>query len=294
MRRILHLSDVHFGRDRPELLHPLLQQINTLAPDLVALSGDLTQRARSWQFRQARAFLDRIEPPVLVVPGNHDIPLENILQRVVRPYSGYREYISSDLAPIIEDDEIIVIGINTVNHLRWQTGRIKSREVARICERIADAGPDKTSILVAHHPFTHLDTDTKQLMRGASKAIETLANCGADMVLSGHLHSWRAEPFVSRDRGSGLLQFHAGTGLSNRLRGEQNDFNMLEITPHTVRVTRYVADEGGEDFTLGEDRFYLRKGAGWARVEEVPQDQAEAAHREQSDQRAAHAALADA
>ncbi|MEQ3626737.1 MAG: metallophosphoesterase [Celeribacter sp.] len=293
MRRILHLSDVHFGRDRPELLQPLIKQINLLAPDLVALSGDLTQRARSWQFRQARAFLDQIGPPVLAVPGNHDIPLENIFLRLLRPYGGYRDHINTDLAPIIEDDEIIVIGINTVNHLRWQTGRIKSREVDRICKRIVDAGPEKTSILVAHHPFTHLDTDTKQLMRGASKAIETLANCGADMVLSGHLHAWRAEPFVSRDRGSGLLQFHAGTGLSNRLRGEQNDFNMLEITPHTVRVTRYVAHDDGEEFSPGEDRFYLRKGAGWARVEEVPPEQADAAHREQTDERAHHSALVE-
>ncbi|WP_413220367.1 metallophosphoesterase [Tritonibacter mobilis] len=97
MKRLLHLSDLHFGRDRPELLDPLIEQINGLAPDLVAISGDLTQRARDWQFMRAREMIDRIKAPCLVVPGNHDTPLDNLFERVLMPWRRYRKWIACDL-----------------------------------------------------------------------------------------------------------------------------------------------------------------------------------------------------
>src|SRR6185295_4473790 len=103
MRTIVHLSDIHFGRVDARLLAPLVRLVREIAPDLVAVSGDLTQRARRRQFQQARAFLDQLPAPQLVVPGNHDVPLFNVAARFADPYGGYRRYISQDLEPVYEE-----------------------------------------------------------------------------------------------------------------------------------------------------------------------------------------------
>ena len=95
MRTIVHLSDIHFGRVDPRLVAPLVDAVRAAAPDLVAVSGDLTQRARRRQFEQARAFLDKLPPPILAVPGNHDVPLFNLPARFLDPFGGYRRHIAA-------------------------------------------------------------------------------------------------------------------------------------------------------------------------------------------------------
>ncbi len=265
MARLIHISDLHFGRTRPELLRPLIAQLNAIGPDLVVISGDLTQRARSSQYRAARAFIDRLDAPVLVVPGNHDVPLDDVFTRMLFPYRRYRKWIDRDLEPHFENDEITVTGINTVNPYAWQRGRVGSRAVRRVCQTFRGEG-DRVRIVVAHHPFEHQPTDDKVLMKGAAKAIDALADCGADIILSGHLHSWRAEPFAERVGRRGALQVHAGTGLSTRLRGEENDFNVLTVEPGEVVVDRYAAGHGAEGFEHTQ-RAVFRSGAqGWQAV----------------------------
>ena len=141
MKRLLHLSDLHFGRDRPELLDPLIAQINGLAPDLVAISGDLTQRARDWQFMRAREMIDRIDAPCLIVPGNHDTPLDNLAERVLMPWRRYRKWIAADLEPQTHDPGWSVVGINSVNPLGWQRGRFSPRDIRRVEEGFARRRP---------------------------------------------------------------------------------------------------------------------------------------------------------
>ena len=99
MRTLVHLSDLHFGRIDPQLLEPLATKIKEINPDVVAVSGDLTQRARSHQFREARVFLDTLPKPQIVVPGNHDVPLYNVFSRFFSPLDKYRRYITEDLRP---------------------------------------------------------------------------------------------------------------------------------------------------------------------------------------------------
>jgi 3',5'-cyclic AMP phosphodiesterase CpdA len=99
VRKILHVSDLHFGRIDPATLDPLRKTAERLKPDLVVVSGDLTQRARAWQFREARDYLATLPKPQLVVPGNHDVPLYDVVSRFLRPLSNYRRYISEDLEP---------------------------------------------------------------------------------------------------------------------------------------------------------------------------------------------------
>src|SRR5436309_7341748 len=131
-RTLVHLSDIHFGRVDPALIDPLLDAVRRLAPDVVVVSGDLTQRARTGEFQEARAFLDRLPQPRIVVPGNHDVPLYNLYGRFVEQLARYRRHITDDLEPSYIDDEIAVLGTNTARSLTWKGGRVNGRQIARI------------------------------------------------------------------------------------------------------------------------------------------------------------------
>ena len=265
MRRILHLSDLHYGHSDPELEDPLVATISELMPDLVVISGDFTQRARWSQFRAARVLIDRIEAPVLAVPGNHDTPLDNLYRRFVTPFHRYRKHISPELEPALEDEDMSVVGVNTVNRFSWQRGKISRRTIRRVCDAF-DAQQGKLKVVVLHHPLEHGPTVDKRLMRGASRALSELSDCGADVVLSGHLHTASAAPFTAAP---GLLFVQAGTGLSTRLRGETNNFNLLDVDGPRVSVTTWTAarDDGGTPaFAPGESATYARGRDGWERV----------------------------
>lgn len=264
MRRLIHLSDLHFGRDRPELLEPLIAAVNDLEPDAIAISGDLTQRARRRQFAAAASFVARLRAPCLIVPGNHDVPLDRPFSRIFRPWMRYREAFGTDLQPIWQDDEMILVGVNSVNPLAWQRGWIARRALRRIRATLANAPRHARRVIVMHHPLEHLPDETKALTRGASRAVDALAAAGADVVLSGHLHSWRAEAFAHREGRAGVVQVQAGTGLSNRLRGEENDFNLLTVTASEIEVTRHVAAHGATAFKPAATARFRLGDAGWA------------------------------
>ena len=263
MRRIVHLSDLHFGRDRPELLAPLTQAVNAIGPDLIIISGDFTQRATSEQFAGAAAFLTGFHARTLCVPGNHDVPLHNLFMRIFLPWRRYRHWINSDLQPTFEDDEIVVIGVNTVNPFAWQRGWFRSRALRRICAAFSNSTGARRHIVVAHHPLEHLPGEAKSLMRGAATGLRRLSECGVDAILSGHLHSWRAEPFAHVEGRSSALQVHAGTSLSDRLRGEVNDFNVLEIEKQRLTVIRHVLTDSAAAFAAISSATFHATAEGW-------------------------------
>ena len=263
MKRLVHLSDLHFGRDRPEVLGPLLTAIKDLQPDLVVISGDLTQRATEEQFQSAAQFIKGIGTPVLTIPGNHDVPLHNVLIRVLIPWRRYRRWINTNLEPTYEDDEITVAGVNTVNPLAWQRGWLKSATLKRVCQTIAASKDSRIHVLVVHHPLEHLPDERKQLMHGASEGIQRLAESGADVVLSGHLHSWRVETFAVVEGQHATLQVQAGTSLSNRLRGEVNDFNLLEIESDHIKVVRHAYDDAKGGFAATSALHFRASANGW-------------------------------
>ncbi len=263
--RIVHLSDLHFGRDRPELAGPLIEAVEALSPDLVAVSGDLTQRARVAQFRAAGEFLGRLSMPVLCVPGNHDTPLDNLPLRFFSPFGRYKHHIARDLEPRIDCGDVAVVGVNTVNPLAWQRGRIGARSVARVCAAFRARGAPGPNVVVLHHPLEHAPGVDKALTRGADRALAAFGACGADIVLCGHLHKWRVE--------SGRVVRHtllvqAGTSLSTRARDEPNDFNLLTLERDTARIDRYTARDDASGFENAAVSTFRRGEAGWEAARE--------------------------
>src|SRR5688500_688657 len=156
MARIAHLSDVHFGAHGPVVVAGAEAWLTGERPDLVVISGDFTQRARVEQYRLAGAFLDRLEAAglkTLGVPGNHDVPLYDVIRRFVRPLDRYRKYIDQDLCPWFENERLAVLGINTARSLTFKNGRINHDQMALIRDRFGPVAEDRTKILVTHHPL---------------------------------------------------------------------------------------------------------------------------------------------
>jgi 3',5'-cyclic AMP phosphodiesterase CpdA len=258
LRRILHLSDLHFGRLQDGLTEPLLDAVARARPHLVAISGDLTQRAQPDQFQAARAFVDRIDTPVVAVPGNHDVPLGAIFERLLNPWGRWRRWLGDDLEPVWRDGRMDVIGLNTADPWRWQRGRFPRNAGARLA---ALAGltpdPDRLRIVVAHHPLIQRREDPKAPTRGGRAGLAALARAGVDLVLTGHLHLWRAEA------ANGMVLCAAGSSLSTRLRGEDNDFNLVEISTDHITIVRHGAPEGSTAYApVGEATFH-RASEGW-------------------------------
>jgi 3',5'-cyclic AMP phosphodiesterase CpdA len=269
VRTVLHLSDLHFGRTNPVTVGPVLEAARQLSPHLVVVSGDLTQRARPEEFREARDFLDALPKPQIVVPGNHDVPLYDVLRRFLSPLANYRRYISDDLEPAYQDEEIAAIGINTARSLTFKGGRINEAQVATVRERLCALPPETTRILVTHHPFDLPEGRTEDDLVGRARmAMEAFVACGADLIASGHLHVSHTTHTAIRYRlpGRSALLVQAGTATSTRERGEPNSFNVLRIDRPRISVERRVWDEAARDFVPRLPEIFERIGESWERV----------------------------
>jgi 3',5'-cyclic AMP phosphodiesterase CpdA len=271
MRTIVHLSDLHFGRVDQALLGPLRDLIHSIAPNVVVISGDLTQRAKSEQFEEARAFLDTLPGPQIVVPGNHDISLYNVFRRFVKPLDRYKRYITDDLDPIFVDEEIAVVGVNTARSLTIKDGRLNKEQVDGIRSQLAGLAPNITRIVVTHHPFD-LPTsfEEKDLVNRAEMAMEVFAECGVDVLLAGHMHLSHAASTASRYRidAYAALVVQAGTATSTRGRGEVNSFNLLRVEHERVEIDRYGWDALTKTFRVVATEKFLRSGNVWAEAAE--------------------------
>ena len=266
MRTLVHLSDLHFGRVDESLILPLLTQVRRLAPDVVAISGDLTQRARASEFKQARRFLDLLPRPQIVVPGNHDVPLYNILSRFFTPLSKYRRFITNDLQPMFIDDEVAVLGVNTARSLTIKNGRINHRQVAHLRQRLCRLPQNIAKIVVTHHPFDMPgEVQDTTLVGRTAMALDMFADCGVDLLLSGHNHQSSA---VSADHhalgGHKALIVQAGTSTSTRGRGEANSFNVIRIDAREITVERFSWQEKLGEFQIASSDGFVRKDQGWS------------------------------
>lgn len=266
MRKIAHLSDLHFGRTDPAVLPALAATIRAQRPDVIVVSGDLTQRAKTREFAAARDYLATLDFPQVVVPGNHDVPLYNVFRRFVHPLRRYRRFFGDETVPFHADGEIAIAGVNTARSLTFKDGRLNREQVALVCRRFEPLDRDVTRIVVTHHPFEGAGGGDGGLVGRADMAMSTFAQCGVDLILSGHLHASQSGPSDARYKQDGYaaLLVQAGTATSVRRRGEPNSFNMIEVAPGAVTVERLAWDEKQAGFEVSARDHFTKTGGTWA------------------------------
>ena len=267
MRRIAHLSDLHFGTEASGLLTELGSSLMRFAPHLVIVTGDLTQRARSSQFRRARRFLDDLPFARLVVPGNHDIePMYRPLQRALAPYARYKRFITPELSPVWHDDGLLVLGLSSVQPWRWKEGTISVQQLHQIRET-ARLYPSALRILAAHHPVVQAATTrpTRRLRRH-DELFAVLKAADIGVCLSGHLHqSFSGLAINPLEQPRSVLAIHASTATSTRLRGYANAYNQLTIDGSMLQVDA-TAWNGRAFEQLSRARYERRDGIWHARA----------------------------
>lgn len=260
MKRIAHISDLHFGRIAPGIVEGLLRDLDCCRADLVVVSGDLTQRAREGQFIRARAFLDRIAAPKLIVPGNHDIPLYNAARRFLSPLDCYRRHITDDLSPVYRNEGIAVFGVNTTRCFPVVMGRISDRQIADVCRELKALSGHIFKVVVAHHPFLAPPHDSSLGLVGrAKRALRNFAECGVELVLAGHYHVAYAGVSFSEDAAShGRILIIQGATVSSRTRGEPNSYHIIDLNRPDLSLSHRVWDGAG--FTEGVRESWRREG----------------------------------
>lgn len=258
MITLLHISDLHFGPHYlPQVGEALLRAAPALQPDLIVASGDFTQRAKPDQFAEARAFLDRLPAvPCAVVPGNHDVPLYRIHERLFSPLALYRRHIAAELNSVLRHEKAVVAALDSTSpHLRVTGGRLRRWQLEFCQQAFHGAPPGALRVVVAHHPLAPPpDYEHHQSLWGARRALDCFGDLGVDLVLGGHLH--RAFIANSLDvnpghhRRHGIVIAQCGTTTSRRGRArerEKNSFNLILAAAETIRVTHYMyfAEEAG-------------------------------------------------
>ena len=266
MRTMIHLSDLHFGRIDPAILAPLVTFIGRVKPDLVAVSGDLTQRARTAEFLAAKEFLAAIPFPQIVVPGNHDVPLHNLFARFVRQLDRYQRYITPDLQPVFTDAEITVVGVNTARAFTWKDGRINSRQLEQL-RRTMMGSSATTKIVVTHHPFDLPAGASGRVVGRSRLAIKNLAECGVDLLLAGHFHIADTSQTAKRYQlpGYSAVIVSSGTSTSTRGRGQPNSLNVIRIDGADLTIERRTWRPTSCLFDVLSIEQFRRAEGGWIR-----------------------------
>lgn len=239
MPTILQASDPHFGTEVEEVTAALHRLYRRIDPDLLILSGDITQRATRRQFASARAFVDGLQPrSLLALPGNHDMPLVNVVLRLLDPYRRYQEAFGTDLEPVFETESLLVIGVNTTVPHWHKDGAISASRIADVANRLADARAGQLRIVVSHHPAAVLRAgDRRDRLHGGEQALQAWTAAGVDLVLGGHIHLTSAFPILAEQASVSdtALFVQAGTAVSRRIR---------EQRPNAVSVVRYDRNHG--------------------------------------------------
>lgn len=258
MITMLHISDLHFGPPYvPRVGEGLRAAAAAVDPDVIVASGDFTQRAREEQFAAARAYLDSLpQVPVLVVPGNHDVPLYRVFERIFDPYRWYRVHIHQELDYVFHMDGAVFVMLNSTSPLRAITnGRISGDQLEFTRRALTEAPRDALKVVVAHHHFAPApDYEGGEVMPRAKRAIDAFTDLEVDLILGGHLHRAYVgnslDVYPGEDRVHGITIVQSGTSTSRRGRArerEKNSFNVIRVTEEVIRITHYMYfdDAGG-------------------------------------------------
>ncbi len=260
MIKIAHISDLHFGREIAEIVEALIVELNDMRPDLIVVSGDLTQRARVSEFKRAHGFLDRLLQPVLVVPGNHDVP-DYPFMRFASPWSRWQRWLSAELEPVIQGDHYCAVGINSARrwgpYLDWSRGRINLDQIKH-AEGVFSSCAKKLHIIVAHHPFLLSQASTgRRTIARADIALPRWLKVNVDLILGGHVH------LAYSGVVDGIVVAQTGTTLSSRLKGEPNSFNRIRAEGDAIAIDNMVWQQ--QNFICQGTTYYCKKEGGWHR-----------------------------
>ena len=274
MTRLLHLSDLHFGAHDDHIVAAVERKADELKPDLVVISGDFTQRARVEQFKEACDFLERLRDKgheVLGVPGNHDVPLYDVLRRFLSPLNRYRRFIDDSLCPFVELPGIAVLGINTARSLTFKDGRISHEQIAFIRQTFARAPSEAVRVVVTHHPLfaVPIGEEVERAAGRSDMALDAIEEAGVDMLLAGHNHhasSHSASDLITRAGGALVVQ--AGTATSTRVREQEQSFNAIVVADGSVTITVNAWQDG--HFVPQEARRYSWEEGRW-RIAPAPE-----------------------
>ncbi|MBA3847941.1 MAG: metallophosphoesterase [Planctomycetes bacterium] len=268
MVRIAHLSDLHFGTEDTVVAAALTRDVLAFAPDLVVVSGDLTQRARRREFAAARAWLDALPFPRLAVPGNHDLPLWHLFDRAVRPLARFQHAIGSDM-PLFRDRSLAVIGINTARAGTMKSGRISHAQILALKRFFAGAAPDALRVVVAHHQFIVPALSRHRAPLGRMElAVHALREARVDLLLAGHLHHAFSDDLAAHwpACGRSIVVAQAGTAISHRRGAQGNAWNAVTHDRGELVIAVRGYREGA--FSEAAASRWRHQAAGWIRVDQ--------------------------
>lgn len=264
MIRILHLSDPHFGAADPLVASAFLSEAEKLAPDVTILSGDLTMRARRTELADAKAFVERLPRPRLVIPGNHDIPAFNqLFDRFFAPFKRYRHNFGANIEPIHTAPGLHVASVNSSKafglHADWSVGRFSRDELHRLDQRLSGA-PGTFRVLVLHHPLLAPHGHGRDVVQPLDELVALIAKHRVDLVLCGHFHQSHLAT-IGAEKGWQCVVSQAATVCSTRLQGEPQGFHLIRVMEDAIEIDRYVhhVDSFESDATF----TFVRGDAGW-------------------------------
>jgi 3',5'-cyclic AMP phosphodiesterase CpdA len=272
MKRIVHISDVHFGRDIPKVVAGLIRDVREAEPDLVILSGDFTQRAHASQYLRAKKMIDALPTPRIVIPGNHDIPLYNLFARFASPKQNYKRFISRKTQMSFESDEVCVVALDSSRGYSISNGTLNDKQIEKAVKQLESWG-DRLKIVVTHHPYSAPEKFRKaMLINRAEISLEAFSKAGADVFLAGHLHlsytGTTKDRYPEIDRC--MLVLSCGTSTSNRGRGEPNNYNVLECEPGRIRLLRKWWDDKLGVFVVASEQVFHKHGKDWSELKTEP------------------------
>lgn len=269
MRTIAHISDLHFGSIREDAEEALLNDLKAMKPSLIAVSGDLTQRALRRQFKRAREYLERLPSPFIVVPGNHDIPLFDVTRRFLLPLYRYKNYISTHLNPLYVDNEIAVLGVNTARSMKLENGKITKRQLEQAERIFAGLHRPLFKIIVTHHSFLMPPgaeySKYRKPVGGAGEALQSFGRSGVEMILSGHFHRSYSHDVRESfpDVRKSIVNVQAGAAIAKHTVLEPNCYNFITVSPKSIRIEVRSCENGV--FRPSSVVEYVRSRGQWIR-----------------------------
>lgn len=243
--KIIHLSDLHFGTHSVENVAILQAEIEKNAPDLIAVSGDFAQIANASEFEIAHDFLNSLSSPTFCVPGNHDVPAWNLIERFTQPYKKYKKYITDDLNPVLETENALFAGINSsrraLPHWNWANGAVSNAQRTNL--RKTFEGAKGWRICMLHHPIHKVqDMPIDVTVFGRKRTLNVIQDLKVNLVLTGHVH--HASITTLGDEHHQTIYLSASTALSSRKRGQANGFNIIELHHDKMTIDVLALNNG--------------------------------------------------